>query len=229
MICRSLLRLIAVPTIVVFVLFLVIQPEAIDARGGGGGERGGGGGARGGGGGYSREGAASAGGVRLAKRRRKALAPQASKAEAVTRRTGRAVPARTRLSANKPNKTLPARTRLSANKPSKTLPARIRLSANKPSKTKRIRASRMPTAGSRVVKIMDRTRSRVVRIMGRTRSRIARILQLTTDLPSPVVPGLAVVRLVIGAVTMLEWRPSPGPGWRWVQQSRAFLCNQRPL
>ena len=61
MICRSLLRLIAVPTIVVFVLFLVIQPEAIDARGGGGGERGGGGGARGGGGGYSREGAASEG------------------------------------------------------------------------------------------------------------------------------------------------------------------------
>jgi hypothetical protein len=45
MICRSLLRLIAPPTILVFVLFLVIQPEAIDARGGGGGERGGGGGA----------------------------------------------------------------------------------------------------------------------------------------------------------------------------------------
>ena len=43
MICRSLLRLIAIPTIVVFVLFLVIQPEAI-GRGGGGGERGGGGG-----------------------------------------------------------------------------------------------------------------------------------------------------------------------------------------
>ena len=66
MICRSLLRLIAIPTIVVFVLFLVIQPEAIDARGGGGGGRGGGGGERGGGGGYSREGAASEeGGFRL--------------------------------------------------------------------------------------------------------------------------------------------------------------------
>jgi hypothetical protein len=49
MICRSLPRLIAIPTIVVFVQFLVIQPEAIAARGGGGG-------ARGGGGGYSREG-----------------------------------------------------------------------------------------------------------------------------------------------------------------------------
>src|SRR5258708_19985236 len=62
MICRSVLRLIAIPTIVVFVLFLVIQPEAI-GRGGGGGERGGGGGERRGGGGYSREGSASEGRV----------------------------------------------------------------------------------------------------------------------------------------------------------------------
>jgi len=49
MICRYLLRLIAIPTIVIFVLFLVIQPEAIDGRGGGGGGRGGGGGSRSGG------------------------------------------------------------------------------------------------------------------------------------------------------------------------------------
>ena len=53
------------------------------------------------------------GGFRLVKRRRKALAPvarsrqeaQASKVEAVTRRIGRAVPARTRLNANKPRRT----------------------------------------------------------------------------------------------------------------------------
>ena len=52
-------------------------------------------------------------GFRLVKRRRKALAPvarsrqeaQASKVEAVTRRIGRAVPARTRLNANKPRRT----------------------------------------------------------------------------------------------------------------------------
>src|SRR5260221_10546199 len=164
-------------------------------------------------------------GFLLAKARRKVLATiagsreeaQASKVgavtrriEAVIRRTGRAVPVRTRLSANKPYKTKRIRA------------SRALMSARTPT-------SRVPTAGSRVVRIMGRTRSRVVRIMGRTRSRIARILQLTTDLPSPVVPGLAVVHLVIGAVTMLEWRPSPGPGWRWVQQSRAFLCNQRPL
>jgi hypothetical protein len=60
MIRRALVRLIAIPTIVVFVLFSLIQPEAI-GRGGGGGERGGGGGSRGGGGGYSREGSASQG------------------------------------------------------------------------------------------------------------------------------------------------------------------------
>ena len=54
--CRSLLRAIAIQTIFVFVLFFVIQQEAIGRWGGGGGERGGGGG-------YSREGTASRGGV----------------------------------------------------------------------------------------------------------------------------------------------------------------------
>src|ERR1700737_576791 len=53
--CKSVLRVIATQTILVFVLFFVIQSEVIGARGGGGG-------ARGGGGGYSREGRASTGG-----------------------------------------------------------------------------------------------------------------------------------------------------------------------
>jgi hypothetical protein len=102
------------------------------------------------------------GAFRLVEGRRKASGAQASKVEAVTRRTGEAVPARTRLSANKPSKALPARTRLSANKPNKALPARIKLSANKPNKT-----------NSRTARIMARTRSRTVRIMGRTRSKTA--------------------------------------------------------
>jgi hypothetical protein len=173
-------------------------------------------------------------GFLLAKARRQVLATiagsreeaQASKVgavtrriEAVIRRTGRAVPVRTRLSANKANKTLPVKTKLSANKPRKT--KRIRgsralLSARTPT-------NKVPTTGSRVVRIMGRTRNRAVRIMGRTRnravrimgrmrSRIARILQTTTDLPDPAVPGLAVVRLVIGAVTTLGRRPLPEPG-----------------
>ena len=221
MISRSLLRLIAIPTIVVLVLFLTVPPEVIGGRGGGGG-------GRGGGGGYSREGTASEGRFSSSKGSRKALAPvagsreeaQASKVgavtrriEAVIRRTGKAVPARTRLSANKPNR---------------ALPARIKLSANKPHKTKQIRASRAPLSARTPTNKVPTAGSRVVRIMARTRSRIARILQTTTDLPGPVVPGLAVVRRVIGAVTMLGWRPSPEPGWPWVQQSRAFLCNLRP-
>jgi hypothetical protein len=51
---RSLLRVIAIQTIFVFVLFFMIQPEAFGRWGGGGGERSGGGG-------YSREGTASRG------------------------------------------------------------------------------------------------------------------------------------------------------------------------
>ena len=161
---------------------------------------------------------------RLVKRRRKALAPvarsrqetQASKVEAVTRRIGRAVPARTRLNANKPRRT---RSRV------------IRLMSRNRSSSRVIRL--ISRTRSRVARVMDRTRSKVAKVMGRTqgaapelrakratepsevpdrmRNRVARVLQITTQIPTeppaPTAPGTAAARLVLGAATTPERQP----------------------
>jgi hypothetical protein len=56
---------------------------------------------------------------------------------------------------------------------------------------------------------MRRTRGRVIKTMSRMHSRVARILQITTDLRETAELGTAVVRLVPGAATTVDWR-SPG-------------------
>jgi hypothetical protein len=130
---------------------------------------------------------------------------------------------------------------------------RIKLNASKPSKIRQIRDSRallsarrptskVPIAGSRVVRIMDRTRNRVVRItgkirsrvakiMGRMRNRVARILQIITQIPTdplaPMVPGTAAPQPVLGAATTPDWQLSARLAWRWVQRSPAFRRNRR--
>ena len=221
---RSLLRVIARQIALVFVLFFVIQGEAL-----------------------SHEAVAAtrwrrrtravaadipaevqrAGGdFRLVKRRRKALAPvarsrqeaQASKVEAVTRRIGRAVPARTRLNANKPRRTRSRVIRLI----SRTCSRVIRLISRTRSRVARV----MDRTRSKVAKVMGRTRSRVARITGKTRNRtvritdrmrnrVARMLQITTQIPTeppaPTAPGTAAARLVLGAATTPDWRAA---GWR---------------
>jgi hypothetical protein len=117
---------------------------------------------------------------------------------------------------------------------------RIKLSASKPGKMRQIRASRallsarpptskVPIAGSRVVRTMGRTRNRAVRITGKMRSkavrtmdrmpnRVARILQITTQIltgpPGLTAPGTAVVRLVLGAATTPEWQPLARLAWQ---------------
>ena len=218
MIRRTLLRAIAIQSILVFVLFFVIQPEAI------------GWGRSGGGGGYSREGTASRGSFPLAERLRKEA--QASKVEAVTRRTVRAAPPRIRLSANRARKVKPIR----ASKVPIAVKEVVRLMGKTRSKVIRLMSRRhsrvirlMSRTRSKVIRLMSRTRSRVAKVMGRTRNRAVKIMQLTTDRLDPMVHGPAAVRLEVGAVTTLEGLLPAQRGWRWVQRSRAFLRIQRPL